>query len=310
MNRAPFAIAITMLGASLTAVSHADHECPPAQLALGRPHIDFVQWQVLPSRVLGPTNSLPGVKATALSYDAKGTRAVSVIFEFPAGWIMDKPHYLDSDQEFLVLSGQLEVDGTAYGPNDYAYLPAGFPHRLLRSEQGATLLNFYEGEHLAFYASVPDVLYQPRKLIRKIETAKLRWTPARDGSRRKLLRRDKATGEETWLTQADADVPASHGDYKASARGVAQMRDAVEEFFVLDGELSTPRGVMLTGSYAWRAPHSAIGPSASRKGYTALIRSKGGAPGGNATDQTLDIALDAPYRPCLPDTLRGAVAPK
>jgi hypothetical protein len=175
----------------------------------------------------------------------------------------------------------------------------------LRSAQGATLLNFYEGEHLAFYAHAPAGMYQAAKLIRKIETAKRRWKSARDGSKRKLLRRDRTTGEETWLMQAAPDTRMS-----ATVSGVPALRDSVEEFFVLQGEVSTPRGVMRSGGYAWRAPHTAIGPSVSRNGYTALLRSKGGAPGGSTTGDKLEFAVDAPYQPCIPDSLRSAVAPK
>jgi hypothetical protein len=295
-----------LLAATLPVLAAAQTECPPAaQLGLGRPHIDFVTWQALPSRVLGPTNSLPGVKATALSYDAKGSRAVTVIFEFPAGWVMDRPHYLDSDQELLVLSGALEIDGTSYGPGDYAYFPAGFEHRLLRTDAGATIVNFYEGEHLAFYQPPPAGMYQPAKLIRRIETSKLHWKRARDGSRRKLLRRDRQSSEETWLVQADAVLAG-----RVTVHGTPRQSAAVEEMFVLEGELSTPRGVMGRGSYAWRAPHTAIGPDASRTGYTAILRSKGGPPAGVAAGEAIDVALDAPYEPCIPDALRSAIAPK
>ena len=288
----------------LPRVCAAGSECPAPPLALGRPHIDFVPWQRLPSRVLGPSNSLPGVKATALSYDAQGTRAVTVIFEFPPGWVMDKPHYVNSDQEFFVLSGRLQVDDTVYGAGDYAYLPAGLPHRVLRSETGATLLNFYEGEHLAVYAATPAGLYQPGKLIRKIESSKRPWKTAQDGSQHKLLRRDRSTGEETWLVKVATSAKLTNG------RAAPTMHDAVEEFFLIDGEVSTTRGVMLSGAYAWRAPHTDTGPSITVKGYTALLRSKGGAPGGTAAGETAEVAVDAPYSPCIPETMKNALTPR
>jgi hypothetical protein len=78
--------------------------------------------------VLGASNSQPGVAGAPLSYDARGTRAVTVIFRFPADWTMTRPHYVNSDQEFLVLDGELEINGLRYRSGDYAYLPAGLPH--------------------------------------------------------------------------------------------------------------------------------------------------------------------------------------
>ncbi|MFO1426259.1 MAG: hypothetical protein U1F11_04670 [Steroidobacteraceae bacterium] len=263
-----------------------------------------MQWQALNGRVLGPTNSLPGVRATALSYDAKGTRAVTVVFEFPPGWVMDRPHYLNSDQEMFVLAGEIEFGGTVYAPGDYAYIPAGFAHRLLRSPKGATVLNFYEGEHLAFYAAAPAGMYQPRKLIHRIRSAGLGWRRARERGEFKRLRRDRGSGEETWLLRVPAQAPGPDG-----VRGAPRLHDAVEEFFLLEGEVATPQGTMKSGAYAWRAPGTPVGPAFSRSGYVALLRSKGGAPGGRSVDGIRELPLDPPYAPCLPEAMRSAIAP-
>ena len=297
----------------------APNDCPAPTLALGRPHIDFVQTQVLGSRVLGPTNSLPGVDAAAMSYDAKGTRAVTVLFRFPAGWSMDKAHYLNSDQEFLVLSGELEFDKVVYGPGDYAYFPAGFAHAGLRSEKGAVVLNFYEGEHLAFYTSAPEGMYQPSKLVRRIASDELRWRKLskRDfhggaGLSFKMLRRDRNSGEETWLLKSPpvaANAPA--------LPGIQRFSDAVEEMFVIRGEVATPRGLMRSGAYAWRAPNTPIGPFVSTSGFEALIRSKGGAAHGRQLPVTpavttantvaiTDVNSPAPpFQPCIPEALQS-----
>lgn len=287
-------LAAALLAVVAPAASHAVNACPPPQLALGRPHIDYVQWQALTGRVLGPTNSLPGVMATPMSYDAKGTRAVTVMFAFPAGWSMDKPHYLNSDQELLVLSGEIEISGVAYREGDYAYLPSGYARHRLRSTHGATVLTYYEGEHLAFYAAAPPGMYQPKKLIRRIQSSKLRWRSTRDGTLRKLLRHDRATGEETWIVKV-----APIGAASSPSRGMPTLNTSVEEFFLLQGELSTPQGVMKSGAYAWRAPNTAVGPAVSATGYQAILRSKGGAPGGRPAAEVVEFSLDAPYAPCM-----------
>jgi len=147
---------------------------------LGRPHIDFIQSQLAPSRVLGATNSQPGVSGTPLSHDSKKTRAVTVVFHFPPNWSMTQPHYVNSDQEFFVLDGELEINGTLYRRGDYAYLPAGLAHTCRSSGPGATLLNFYEGEHLAFYEPTPAGMYLPEKFTRKLVADEQPWQASRE----------------------------------------------------------------------------------------------------------------------------------
>jgi len=275
-------------------------------VALGRPHIDFIYSQLAPSRVLGATNSQPGVTGTPLSYDAKGTRAVTVIFRFPQDWSMTRPHYVNSDQEFYVLDGELEINGTLYRRGDYAYLPAGLAHTSRSSGPGATLLNFYEGEHLAFYEPTPAGMYLPEKLIQKVVTGDIPWQPSTDpafatlgpGVREKRLRDDPASGETTWLIDVAADAAET-----PIAPRAAVTHAAVEEMYVLSGEIATPRGMMKSGAYAWRVPGTPRGPWASRTGYQLLVRSRGAL----ATTSSSTVSKpqwDAPYEPAIPDSMR------
>lgn len=176
-------------------------------LGLGRPHTNFVQSQVAPGRVLGDNNSQPGVEGVALSYDARGTRSVTVIFKYPKNWKMPRRHYVNSDQEFYVLDGSLELDGTVYKAGDYAYLPARYMHNVMKSDTGAVLLNFYEGEHLAFYEEAPAGMYKPERLIKHVSSEQLKWQPSatnrtlslgKEGVMR-MLRTDPAAHEATWI---------------------------------------------------------------------------------------------------------------
>ena len=277
-------------------------------LALGRPHIDFIHSQLAPSRVLGASNSQPGVTGTPLSYDAKGTRAVTVIFRFPQNWSMTRPHYVNSDQEFYVLDGELEINGTLYRRGDYAYLPAGLAHQSRSSGPGATLLNFYEGEHLAFYEPTPAGMYLPEKLIRKLASEELPWQRSRDpafatlgpGVNEKRLRHDPATGESTWLIDVEADDAADSGPLRPVVR-----HEAVEEIYVLRGDIATPRGVMSAGAYTWRAPGQPRGPWGSRTGYQLLVRSRRGALATKRADDAVRVVWNAPYDPVIPENMRS-----
>ena len=296
------ALALAGLGARLEA---EDSAAP--RLGLGRPHTDFIPSQRVPARVLGASNSQPGVSGAPLSYDAKGTRAVTVIFRFPADWTMTRPHYVNSDQEFLVLDGELEINGLRYRSGDYAYLPAGLPHTSRSSGPGATLLNFYEGEHLAVYEAAPAGMFKPEKLLQRIVTGELPWQPAREpalallgnGVRQKTLRHDPLTGESTWLVEVPADTAGSN------PLRTAVSHAAVEESFVLEGEIATPRGTMRRGAYVWRVPGEPRGPYGSRTGYRLLVRSKGGAPATKPSGTAAAPAWDAAYDPHIPEPMRS-----
>ncbi len=276
-------------------------------LGLGRPHSDFLQTQVEePRRVLGEKNSQPGVDAGTASYDAKGSKSTSGVFHYAPGWRFDKKHYVNSDQEFFVLDGEFTVDDITYKTGDYTYFPAGYEHKLMESKSGGAVFNFYEGEHLAFYEPVPAGMYVKEKLIKHIQSARIAWKggTADDERRwgrtaqRKLLRNDRKTGESTWLLKVGPD--------KGDVRRPVVTNAAVEEMFVLDGDIATPRGVMKPGSYAWRIPGVALGPMGTKGGFVALIRSKGGAlkP---TFGESKPVVWDAPYQPLI-DTPQKAWA--
>ena len=288
----------------------AQTDAQQPRLALGRVHTDFVHSQWVPARVLNANNSQPGVSGAPLSYDAKGTRAVSVLFRYPAGWSMLRPHYVNSDQEFLILDGSLEIDAVKYGIGDYAYLPAGMQHDAMRSPTGALILNFYEGEHLAFYEPSPAGMFVRNRLIPRIATADMPWSAAGDllarslGRRvkEKILRRDSRSGECTRLVQVAADRPGA-----TIVRPIV-VHEAVEEMFVIDGEVSTPRGTMYRGAYAWRATGTARGPFASKTGFVALIRTKGGRPDTRIIDRR-PVVWDSPLDPDVPSAMRDFARP-
>ncbi|MBL8631559.1 MAG: cupin domain-containing protein [Rhodospirillaceae bacterium] len=299
--------ALTLLAAGVAVATRAQaQESSANATALGRFHTDFVQSQVAPGRVLGDNNSQPGVKGDALSYNAKGDKAVTVIFRYPANWSMPKPHYVNSDQEFYILDGSVNFDGTLYQAGDYAYLPAGYHHGLMQSENGCTMLNFYEGEHLAFYEPTPEGMYKADRLIKKIETGKMKWAPAKGpafdtlGAKPhiKILRTDKTTGETTYLVKVNSDAAD-----KPISR-YAATHQAVEEMYLIDGEISSPRGTLKTGAYVWRAPGTPRGPLGSKTGFVALIRSKGGALETKRSDEKLPVVWNAPYEPVIADNAR------
>lgn len=298
--------ALALLGAGAFAFRNDAWAGDSQRLALGRPHTDFIHSQNVPARVLGASNSLPGVSGAPLSYDAKGSRAVSVLFKFPSDWSLTRPHYVNSDQEFLVLEGSVEFDGVVYSQGDYAYLPAGTHHDLMRSADGATVLNFYEGEHLAIYEATPPGMFKPERSTPHVASNARPWVDAHDlGStslgakvKEKILHHDNESGERTWLVRAEPD------DDRVALHRPTVRNEAVEEMFVISGTISTPLGTMQAGAYAWRAPGTPRGPYGSRTGFTALLRSKGGSPRTRVVSRHSPVVWDAPLSPDVPASMR------
>jgi hypothetical protein len=279
---------------------------PEKNKSAGRPQIDFMYSQVSqPARVLDPDNSRPGVFAQTMSYDI-GSRAITVMMRYPKDWVLDKFHFLDSDEALFVLDGSLSVNGVEYTKGSYAYLPAGMPRHNMHSTDGGTVLTCYEGEHLAYYNDAPPDFYKPGLLVKHLKTGAMKWSKPEKpnlecftkGALRKTLHVDHATGDTTWLLKVPADDPQ-----KVTKRPVA-THGAIDEIFVIEGEISTPRGVMRSGAFTWRLPGKLVGPLGTRTGFTAIIRSKGGPLTTTWSENELPIIWDAPYNPDVPEKMR------
>jgi hypothetical protein len=275
---------------------------------MARPHIEFIQAQALDWRTLGPEASRPGADAKPLSYDPE-TQAVSVILRYLPGWSLPQAHYLDCDEELFVLAGALVINDEEYGVGDYAYLPAGFPRAGMFSPKGADVLTFYEGPHRNVPGMPPPNLFDAHRLIRRKSTRKMPWEGPRDpivaataaAPRRRSLRDDPETGDQTWILAMNADDPAIMTQQRTETHPV------VEESFVLEGEITMHCGVMHAGAYFWRPPNIEHGPVGTRTGFTAFFRTKGGKLSTRWSEESRRIVWDAPYRPSMPDNVRTLV---
>jgi hypothetical protein len=290
------------VGGTLKPVSGSPSASHP-DLALGRPHADFIRLQTVPVHELRGAASKPFTEGKPLSYDAAGNRAVTQVVRFPTGWRHDRAHYIDSEEEFYVISGDLECNGTVYRQGDYANLPAGFPRSTQSSDAGAIVLYFYDGPHRAVYEAPPEGLYRPRRLVERLETSAPSWVPGNPedvlawgkAAQRKALRAD-VEGQASWLVHSPPDA--------GGVLRAAVVHESVEEIFVLQGELATPRGTMGPGAYAWRSPGVPCGPAGTRTGFTALVRAQGGPLRTRAVGNTGPISWNAPYDPMIPPDQR------
>lgn len=267
---------------------------------MAREHVEFIQTQVLPWFTLPETAARPGVGCKVLSKDPD-TGAVSTLLRYPAGFAIAEPHFLDNDEEFFVLGGEISIGGRTYGPRHYAYLPDGYPRADMRAPDGATVLTFFEGSHQNVFGDTKD--YDKSRLIAQVDTAAHDWNDGVDpkvvgaGLNKLMLRLDQDSGERTWLLQMG---PTDPNVVKAAP---LETHPHVEEFFLLDGEISMPQGVLRAGSYFWRPGGIQHGPIGTLAGCTCFFRCKGGPFHTDWTDDAQTIVWDAPYKPTLPDAL-------
>lgn len=268
---------------------------------MARPHIEFIQTQVLPWSPLGAGSSRPGAVGKSLSFDP-ATKAETVLMKYPTNWTLPEAHYLDSDEELFVLEGDLGVGSVTYAKGDYAYLPAGMPRPSMHSDTGAVVMTYHEGTHRTVFGDAPVGLYDPTRLIAKIESEKMPWGNPSDpivvatanGAGRKLLREDPRIGDRTWLLRFGPDDP------KKMTHGRTETHPVVEEVFLMEGEISMPYGTLKPGAYFWRPPDIPHGPVGTLQGLFGLFRCKGGPLTTVWSKDESPMIWNAPYTPVLP----------
>lgn len=270
---------------------------------LDRPHIEFVQAQMLPWRRIGPGLARPDAEYKLLSRDAE-TGACSILIRYPPGWSREGPEHILADEEFYVLDGALEMDERCYGADSYAFLPAGWTRHRMQSREGCVLLAFFAAEPVlvgkagdgsaeASPRAVPflDVLHMPWDMT--LNDAKLRHL----GISRKDLRTDPQTGERSFLSLI---LPQSE---PPGSRGPRESHPVVEEAFMIAGSLTGPQGTMYPGAYFWRPPAIPHGPFGSRWGAVLLVRFVGGRHVNIWSPDDGPFSFQQPYTPVLPPDL-------
>lgn len=270
---------------------------------LDRPHIEFVPAQLLPWRRIAPGRGRPDAEYKFLSRDAQDG-ACSCLIRYHPGWERDAEESLTASEEFYVLEGGFELDGVAYGPDTYGYLPAGWPRRQMRSPEGAVVLSFFDRQpdpvpgpsqvtDTMRASAVPrlDVLHMPWDM--RVNDPRL----AHLGISRKDLRSDPLTGERTFLSMV---LPHSE---PPGSRGPTETHPTVEEAYMISGSLVGPHGEMHPGAYFWRPPGVAHGPFGTRWGCVSLIRFLGGRHVNEWSQSEAPFSFHTPFRPVLPPEL-------
>jgi hypothetical protein len=269
-----------------------------------RPHIEFVQAQMLPWVRIGPGLARPDAECKILSRDAK-TGACSALMRYPPGWSRQGPEHLESAEEIYVLDGAIVLDGRVLATDCYAFLPAGWTRTDMATPGGCVLLAFYDRDPTLRAGPGRMRAGDEAKAIPLLDAAAMAWDMSLNdpklghlGISRKNLRTDPDTGERTFLSLV-LPQSAPPGD-----EGPQEMHPVVEEAYVLSGTLTGPHGPMHPGAYFWRPPMIPHGPFGAHWGAVSLIRFVGGRHVNIWTETHAPFDRRAPYAPILPPELR------
>lgn len=269
---------------------------------MARPHIDFIQAQVLPWEE-GRYASFPGVGSKTLSADPD-TGAYTAILRFPAGWRAPFDGHLAADSEIYVLDGGLNANGHTLGLDCYAYWPAGYEQKNVAAPQGADVLVFVDGAPELIEGAPKAAAFDTSRAVPFLDSHEMAWN--RDGldpeytwfgHQWKVLRHDPRTDATTFIL----DTPAQRHPPNWMARD--EVHYCMEEILIISGELLTPYGVMYAGAYLYRPPDIRHGPYYSRYG-NFLIGRVDGKLTNNFNEKSQRVTLTPPHQPRLPATLQ------
>jgi len=273
---------------------------------MARPHIEFIQAQLMPWRRIGQAAARPDAEYKFLSRDEE-TGACSTLIRYPPGWRIEGDHSIAAAEEFYVLDGTLEIDGQSYSHDSYGYFPAAMPHQSFAAPQGAIALTFFDREPTP--VTPGDAALRDRCIA--IDALHMPWDMSLNDPKlahlaisRKDLRLDPDTGERTFLSMV---LPHAEPPDK---EGPTESHPIVEECYMISGSLTGPHGTMEPGAYFWRPPHIAHGPFGTRWGCVMLIRFVGGKHVNIWSEEKAPFSFTAPYAPILPEDLSAfAYAP-
>lgn len=268
---------------------------------MARPHIEFVQVQHLPWAYRND-----GGAERVLNADPQ-TGAETLMVRYLAGY-RAPADTADRAEEFLVLDGEVEIDGRPRARHSYGFHPRGSGLGARHSRWGAILLVFRYGR------DDPDSAASSAEAI-ALDVPAMPWDVTAADPKlthlqlaRKVLRLGPNDSGRTFLL---AGLP--HGVPQVEGLH-SEVHHHAEEMFMISGEMWAPEGPMRPGAYFYRPPGIVHGPHVSETGFLQIMRSPGANRVVNQWSEDLSpLPIGAPYRPILPDGTpsewRGEIKP-
>lgn len=275
---------------------------------MAREHTLFVMAQDIPWDTGLYSGARPELRSKMLSIDEAGTDA-TVVVEYPAGWAADGAEHCTAHEEFLVIEGEIEVNGITYGMHHYAFLPAGYVRNSASSANGAKLLTmFYDAPQ--YIAGEPETPHDPALLVEHVDPLTLEWDPGlvdpqlSAGVAIKPLRTDPYTKETSFLYMSPPHrVPPG----MAKPQWTHSM---VEELFCLAGTyVWGDCGRMGPGGYAWWREEVYHGPAGTDVGYLLFVRTVNGPLDNRFDTVKKPFSWNPEYKPQLPERLKQYARP-
>jgi len=244
---------------------------------------EFVGW-VQPERLYWRPFVISGVPDGVfelLSFD-ESTHARSQITRLPPGWTQPKGYHT-TNMEMFVLDGEIEVADDYMTKYSYVYIPAGYAHGPIYSETGVTLLQWWDADPDFVTSELSKPEARLDEVVQHWNFYTAPWTKAEDFPkfsdrtpsrelRLKLLRKDKVTGQMTWINEGAPGGLRSKTPWEA--------HPSWEEAMLLEGSFTygecLPEGEVVgpytAGGYFFRPPNILHGGrSAYSNTYTLWI---------------------------------------
>jgi hypothetical protein len=269
---------------------------------VSRNHLEFIQSQVLPWK---PWPFQQGVTYKQLSVDNE-SQATTGVFNYTKGWSESKAYWIESEEEFFVLKGELEINHIRYREGYYGYLPTSYLRRKIKANKDTVLIRFIDQSPKPVFYNYGDPIPEiNNEAIEGINTFDMHWDKGVHDPKllhldfgRKILRIDSNTKAKTFLYMVSPQT------YPEQWKGPKEHHPTVEESFCVTGTLAGEHGVMRTGAYFWRPPGIAHGPYGSRTGCVLLIRFVGGEHINNWSSEMYPFSFDPDYSPILPENMQ------
>lgn len=262
---------------------------------MARPHVEFVQVQ----NVLWQARS-DGSAERVLNTDPD-TGAATMMVRYPAEYRTMATTVDERAEEFLVLDGEVEIDGIIRRRHSYGFLPRASGLGARSSKSGAILLVFrYGRDDLNSATGTADVI--------TLDAATMPWDVSTYDSKlahlrlaRKVLRLGPNDSGRTFLLSG---MPHGVPDVDGLP---AETHDHAEEMFMISGEMWAPEGPMRPGAYFYRPPGIMHGPHVSETGFLQIMRSPGANQIVTHWSETIrSLPVGALYAPVIPQEMPTA----
>lgn len=260
---------------------------------MARPHVEFIQSQNLTWQD-GSAIGRPGALVKLLSVDPTSTSFTALV-RLPGGWQSDVSlPQGTSAEEFYVLDGAFERDGTAYGDHHFGYVLAkNAAHRERNTFATETTYILWRHDRSEAFTAPGEPIHISAMAMPWDSTI---WNPKLDHL--KLSRKTLRVGPDQTRTWLLAGLP--HG-LPPSGNAPMELHPHAEEMLLIAGDMWSPQGRMTRGAYFYRPPEIWHGKHWSELGFLMIMRSPGAnkpiTEWGDAPDP---IDRYAPFKPELP----------